>query len=63
MHWIHVLHVLMHGYAHIHNTRHLYRFYVHHHALGFLRSGITSGSGGRHYLWYLTARHISPVDW
>jgi hypothetical protein len=60
---IHILTVLLHGYHHIHSTRPLYTYYLHHHALQFLRSGITSGSGGRGYLWWLTTHHRSPIDW
>lgn len=63
MYWIHVLHVLLWGFHHVHGNAHLYRFYVRHHALGFLRSGVTSGSGGKRYLWWLTTHRISPVDW
>jgi len=63
MYWVHVLHSLIWGFHHVHGTGALYCYYIYHHALGFLKSGITSGSGGKHYLWWLTAHHISPVDW
>lgn len=63
MYWIHVLNQLLWGFHHIHCTHSLYAYYVHHHALGFLRSGITSGSGGRGYLRFLTAHHVTPIDW
>jgi hypothetical protein len=59
----HILHVLLWGYHHVHGNRPLFRWYLRHHALTFLRSGFTSGSGGRHYLWWLTTHHISPTDW
>lgn len=62
-HWLHILHVLMVGYTHIHGTRQLFHYYLHHHALSFLKSGITSGSGDRNYLWFLTSHHVPPVDW
>jgi hypothetical protein len=58
----HVLHVLTVLYAHHHGHK-LYSLYLHHGALKFLRSGVTSGSGGVHYLHWLTFHHISPVDW
>ena len=61
--WLHILHVLVWGYHHVHGTHALFRYYTHHHAAGFLRSGITSGSGGRGYLWWLTVHGVSPVDW
>ncbi len=60
---LHVLHVLMWGFHHIKGVRCLFRFYLHHHAVAFLRSGVTSGSGGRGYVWWLTSHHISPTDW
>jgi hypothetical protein len=63
MNWIHVLRALLWGFHHIHGTRGLFRYYVHHHAVAFLRSGVTSGSGGRGYLWWLTTHRISPTDW
>lgn len=65
MNWVHVLHMLTAGFrlAGGHSPRALYGFYVHHHALGLLRSGVTSGSGGRAYLWWLAVHHVSPVDW
>ena len=63
MYWVHVLHVLMWGYHNVHGTGPLFRWYLRHHAAGFLRSGITSGSGGRGYLRWLTVNHVSPADW
>ena len=63
MYWLHILHTLMILFRDVHDPRELYALYLHHHAAGFLRSGVTSGSGGRAYLWWLTTRHISPVDW
>ena len=65
---IHILHVLMIGYAHIHNLRTLFAFYLHHHAIQFLRSGVTSQSPGSfreawNLLVWLVLHHMSPVDW
>ncbi len=34
---LHVLHVLMWGFHHIKGVRCLFRFYLHHHAVAFLR--------------------------
>lgn len=66
--WMHVFHVLLVAYGHIHNTHALYVYYVHHNAVGFLRSGITSESPATnsqavHLLQWLTVHHWSPVDW
>jgi hypothetical protein len=66
--WVHELHVLMWAYQHIHGVRALFRFYEHHHAVGLLRSGITSETPGSWWqavrlLWWLVTRHIGPVDW
>ena len=58
---LHILHILLAAYSHHHP--HLFRFYIRHGALRLLRSGYTSGSGGIEYLRWLTAHHISPVDW
>jgi hypothetical protein len=63
MYWHHILIQLLWGFHHVHGARALFRYDVRHHALGFLRSGVTSGSGGRGYLWWLVTHHISPVDW
>lgn len=63
MNWLHILHVLLVAYQHIHGSRALFRFYLHHHAVAFLQSGVTSGSGGRGDLWSLTAHRVSPRDW
>lgn len=63
LHILHVLHVLTVGYQHIHGTRALFGFYLRHDALGLLHSGVTSGSGGRGYLWWLTVHHWAPADW
>jgi len=65
MYWIHVLHMLAAGFR-LNRTGHvraLYEFYLSHHALTFLHSGVTSGSGGRGYLWWLTIHHVAPADW
>lgn len=61
--WAHVMYVLTMGYRHIHGSHQLFQFYLNHHALAFLRSGVTSGSGGKGYLWWLTTHHVAPVDW
>ena len=68
MNWLHVLHVLTWGYSHVHGCRALFRYYEGHRAVAFLRSGITSESPGSRVqalrlLWWLTCRHIGPVDW
>ena len=63
MNWIHVLHELTWGYRHVHGTGALFRYYLHHRGVAFLRSGVTSGSGGRGYLHWLAAHRVSPVDW
>lgn len=65
---IHILHVLMCGYAHIHNPHHLLRFYLHHHAIRFLLSGYTSESPAsrtqaHQLLIWLTGHRVAPVDW
>lgn len=65
----HVLQVLLYGYHHYTAGHGLFRYYLNHHALAFLRSGYTSGSGGRGYLHWLTFRNgtgqngISPIEW
>lgn len=67
--WLHVFHVLLWGYQHIHNVHHLLRFYRRHHAIGFLyRSGLTSESPGSWWaalrlLIWLVFHGRSPVDW
>lgn len=66
--WLHILTQLLWGFQHIHCTHHLMVYYVHHHAVAFLRSGITSQSPAnatqaRHLLTWLLLHHISPVDW
>lgn len=66
---IHILHVLMVGFTHIHNARHLYAFYVHHHAIRFLLSGITSEAPDNAHQavallhWLTFVVKLSPVDW
>lgn len=65
---IHIFHVLIWGYHHIHGSHHLLRFYLHHHAIRFLRSGMTSETphsrrAALSLLKWLVSRHISPVDW
>jgi len=66
--WVHVLHVLTCGFHHVHGTRALFRFDRRHHAVAFLRSGVTSESPGSRWqavrlLWWLVTRHVAPVDW
>jgi hypothetical protein len=69
MNWAHVLAVLLWGFAHKTAGHGLYLWYLNHHALALLRSGVTSGSGGRSYLHWLAWRYgagghgISPRDW
>ena len=66
MHYTHLLHVLRlltFDYQHIRSLPALYRAYLHDHALAFLRSGITSGTGGKNYLHWLTWHRVTPVDW
>jgi hypothetical protein len=63
LHLLHLLNMLTAGFNHVHDTRPLFRYYLDHHALAFLRSGITSGNGGRSYLWWLAMHHITPADW
>lgn len=63
MNWTHVLHQLTYDYQHIHGARLLFRAYLRDHAVAFLQSGVTSGSGGRDYLRWLTWHRIAPVDW
>lgn len=63
MNWIHVLHMLTYGYRHVHGTHTLFRWYLNHHAIGFLRSGITSENWHHGLLWWLTVNHRAPVDW
>lgn len=65
---IHVMNALLAGYTHSRGTGHLLRFYLHHHALQFLMSGVTSESPSNrcqayHLLGWLTQNHISPRDW
>lgn len=65
---IHILHVLLTGWLHIHGTRQLMGFYLHHGAVKFLLSGITSESPATPQqalalLHWLVANHISPGDW
>ena len=61
--WLHILGQLAWGFGHIHCHAALLHYYLRHHALGFLHSGITSGSGGRSYLRWLVYRNVGPVDW
>lgn len=61
--WVHVLHVLTWGYSHVHGCRALFRYWLHHHAVAFLRSGVTSGGWRPGSVWWLAVRHVSPVDW
>lgn len=61
--WLIILHQLLWGFAHLRFGHGLYLYYIAHHAVGFLHSGITSGSGGRSYVYWLAQHHISPVDW
>lgn len=65
---IHILHILLGGYQHIHGTCQLLRFYARHGAVKFLMSGITSETpANRAQAWqlltWLTRHHISPTDW
>jgi hypothetical protein len=66
---MHLLHILMHGYAHIHNRHALMTYYRHYHrAVRFLLSGLTSETppnarAARRLLVWLGFHHISPVDW
>jgi hypothetical protein len=68
LHLMHVLRMLTYGYGHIHGTGALFRYYLHHHAVAFLRSGVTSESPSvraqaLQLLHWLTVRHIAPADW
>ncbi len=61
--WLMILNQLLWGFHHLAFGHGLYFFYVSHHAVGFLHSGITSGSGDLHYVFWLAQHHISPRDW
>jgi hypothetical protein len=68
LNWVHIMHVLTVACQHVHGTRALFRFYLHHHAVAFLRSGVTSESPqtrgqALRLLWWLAAHHVHPVDW
>lgn len=65
---LHVLHVLLVGYQHIHGTGHLLRFYLRHGAIRFLMSGIpsetpTTRAEAYQLLVWLVHNHLSPTDW
>ena len=62
-HMLHILAMLTADYHRYHQATQLYHAYLRDHALVFLKSGITSGSGGKSYLHWLTWHHVAPVDW